>query len=310
VEEGIKEDVRTASEIDRILKENKEKYEKLEGVEKEIFDTHTLKSPYADSRIMWGEENSVINKLWVGIDVDTSELLMIKNITEGSRDKPLVIAHHPFGRAYTNFYEVMDMQADILSGEGVTSSVAQNLTRSRKSEVARKVSGANHFKAQDAARLLDIPVMNIHTPADNHVKAYLDKKIRREDPAKLKDLIEMLLEIPEYKDSAGKGQPPTVLNGDEKNKCGKIFVDMTGGTEGNHDILKDLVKSGVSTVVGMHMSEKHYKKAKEENLNVIIAGHISSDNIGLNLLLDKVIDKFGNIEIENFSGFIRVQRND
>ncbi|MDA3793354.1 MAG: NGG1p interacting factor NIF3 [Elusimicrobia bacterium] len=309
VKEGIKEDVRTSAEIDRILKENQEKYNKLDGIKKEIFDKHTLKSPYADSRIIWGNKDTQINKMWVGIDVDTSELLMIKSITENSDDKSVVIGHHPTGRSLSNFYEVMDMQTDILSGEGVTSSIAQNLTRSRKAEVARSVSAANHFKTQDAARLLKIPTMNIHTPADNHVKAYLDRKVKQEEPHRLKDLIDMLLEIPEYKDSAVKGQAPSILNGNKNNKCGKIFVDMTGGTEGNYKLLKDLVKSGVSTVVGMHMSEKHFKKAKEENLNVVIAGHISSDNIGLNLLLDKITDKFRDIAIEAFSGFVRVERN-
>ena len=80
--------------------------------------------------------------------------------------------HHPLGRAYSNFYEVMDMQADIISGMGVASSIADNLTRTRKAGVSRRVAPANHFRVQDAARILNINTMNIHTPADNHVKKY------------------------------------------------------------------------------------------------------------------------------------------
>ncbi|MBN2406300.1 MAG: NGG1p interacting factor NIF3 [Elusimicrobia bacterium] len=307
VAEGIKADPRPKKEIDRLLKSAAERYKGLKGVEKEIFDLHTLESPYADSRIIWGDPSADVSEVWAGIDVDTSELLMIKKITEKSRSKPVVIAHHPLGRAYTNFYEVMDMQSDVLQDLGVAAGVSDNLTRERKHEVARKVAPMNHMKARDAARILDIPVMNIHTPADNHVKKYLDGVVAKEKPGKLEDLIDLLLDVSEYRISARNGIAPQILTGNRKNRCGKIFVDMTGGTENDAGVLEKLVAAGVSTVVAMHMSEKHYEAAKKANLNVVIAGHMASDNIGLNLILDKI---FGpKVKINEFSGFTRVKRD-
>ena len=120
--------------------------------------------------------------------------------------------------------------------------------------------------------------------------------------------IDLLIDIEEYRISAKRGQPPRILTGNKDNRCGKIFVDMTGGTEGSPKILKDLVRNGISTIIAMHMSEKHYDTAKESNLNVVIAGHISSDNLGMNLLLDKIIRTLGVIKIIDFSGFTRVSR--
>ncbi len=307
VKEGIAVDPRSKEEIERILSERKEKYDKLEGIKKEIFDIHSLESPYADSRIIL-DTPSDVNEAWVGIDVDTSELLLVKKITENTERVPVVIGHHPIGRSYSNFYEVMDMQSDILQGMGVTASIADSLTGKRKAEVGRKVSGLNHFKTQDAAKILNIPTMNIHTPADNHVKKYLDDLFENKKPYKLKNLLDMLLQIPEYIKAAKNGNPPGILTGSEDNKCGKIFVDMTGGTEGDAKLLKNLVQSGVSTVVAMHMSDKHYEMAKDSNLNIVIAGHISSDNLGLNLLLDKILNKLGQIDIVEFSGFTRITR--
>ena len=38
----------------------------------------------------------------------------------------------------------------------------------------------------------------------------------------------------------------------------------------------------------MHLSEEHFAKVKENNINVVIAGHISSDNLGVKLLLDNI----------------------
>lgn len=57
----------------------------------------------------------------------------------------------------------------------------------------------------------------------------------------------------------------------------------------------------------MHLSEEHFKKVKDANLNVVIAGHISSDTLGLNLLLDK-IEKEEKFETISCSGFRRIRR--
>jgi putative NIF3 family GTP cyclohydrolase 1 type 2 len=82
---------------------------------------------------------------------------------------------------------------------------------------------------------------------------------------------------------------------------------MTGGTEGSKDIFERYAGAGVSTLVGMHLSEDGLEKAKKANLNVIVAGHISSDTLGLNLLFDEV-EKSWPIDIIAASGFERIRR--
>jgi len=58
--------------------------------------------------------------------------------------------------------------------------------------------------------------------------------------------------------------------------------------------------------VGMHVSEDHRKEAEAAHLNIVIAGHISSDSLGMNLFLDE-LEKRG-IEIVCSSGLTRVKR--
>ena len=59
----------------------------------------------------------------------------------------------------------------------------------------------------------------------------------------------------------------------------------------------------------MHMSEEHFKKVKDTSLNVVIAGHISSDTLGLNLLLDRLEKKAKErLETVDCSGFRRIRR--
>ena len=101
---------------------------------------------------------------------------------------------------------------------------------------------------------------------------------------------------------------PKVVVGDVKRRAGRVFVDMTGGTEGPKEIFERLTQAGVGTVVGMHLSEEHLKNIKQENMNVVIAGHIASDTLGLNLLLDKLVKKERALEITACSGFRRFKR--
>jgi putative NIF3 family GTP cyclohydrolase 1 type 2 len=157
------------------------------------------------------------------------------------------------------------------------------------------------------ASLLGIPMMCIHTPADNCVTNFLKKLFEKEKPERLKDMIKILKNIPEYKKSAKLQVPPKILNGSENNKCGKIFVEMTGGTEGAKEIFEKFANSGVSTLVGMHYSEEHLENAKKAKLNVIVAGHVSSDVLGLNVLFDE-IEKEKKLEFVGVSGFERIRR--
>jgi putative NIF3 family GTP cyclohydrolase 1 type 2 len=123
----------------------------------------------------------------------------------------------------------------------------------------------------------------------------------------LKDLVKLLRDIPEYEKSVRLQAPPKIISGKDSGSCGKIFVDMTGGTEGAGDIFDKLASGGVSTIVGMHMSEEHLTNAKKAGLNVVIAGHIPSDVLGLNLLLDRV-EQNERLDYACVSGFERIRR--
>jgi len=307
IEEGISHDPRGAEKVKLEIKRKKEEFEKMEGAKKEEFDEETLSNPYSDTRILNDTKKEVENIL-VGIDIETPELLLADRLRLQGKKIELALAHHPEGRAYANFYEVMGMQADILNKYGVPINIAEDLLAKRMKDVSRKVMPINHFRAVDAAELLDISFICVHTPADNFVTTYLQDLIDKKRPERVEDTIGLLKEIPEYKQSTARGNGPKVIVGSEKRRAGKIFVDMTGGTEGSEEALEKLSDSGVGTIVGMHMSEKHYQNAEKFHVNVVIAGHIASDTLGLNLLLDRAIKKFDSLNIISCSGFYRVNR--
>lgn len=261
---------------------------------------------YSDTRILYGNKSTNIKKLLVGVDMEVGELLLAEEIRNKS-GLDLVLAHHPEGRAYSLLHEVMQLQVDLLKQAGVSGIVAQKLLDERKNEVERRILPQNHSRCVDAARLLDMPFMCMHTPADNHVYQYLKKVMQAEKPDLLEDVIEILLGITEYRMAQENDAGPAIILGSPKRRVGKILFEMTGGTEGSKDVFEKLYKAGVRTLISMHLSEEHLKKAKDANLNAIIAGHISSDVLGLNLLLDK-IDKVEPLEVLGCSGFQRIKR--
>lgn len=301
---GIETDFRGKEGVMKILERKRKKYEKLSQKEKELFDLEALENPYLDTRIYNIAEDKEIKRILVGIHIEVEELLMTKAL--GNID--LVISHHPMGKGLANLADVMELQCDILNFYGVPINVAENLMKERIDEVARGIHALIHQKTVDAAKLLGINLMNVHTPTDNLVAKFLKEKIEKEKPERLSDLMDLLLSIPEYKEAVKIGAGPKITVGSPENRCGKIaLTEVTGGTEGSPKIYEKLAIAGIGTIVSMHQSEEHWKQAKEAHLNVIVAGHTPSDSLGMNLFLDE-LEKRG-IEIVPCSGLIRVSRN-
>ncbi|MFH1062611.1 MAG: NGG1p interacting factor NIF3 [Candidatus Omnitrophota bacterium] len=304
---GMRKDPRGSSIVAKELKALKVKYAALSKKQAEEFDIERLKNPYSDTRILHGSGNETIRNVLIGIDIDVGEVLLADRLIQKGKKIDLIIAHHPEGSALAALHQVMYMQADIVHLHGVPITIAEDLIKNRISEVERRLLPVNHTKTQDAARLLNIPLLCVHTPADNHVVCFLEQLFEKKNPETLEQIIDILKSIPEYQHAIKNNSGPKVVNGSDDSRPGKIFVDMTGGTEGSKDIFKNLAQAGIGTIVGMHLSEEHIKKAKKEHINVIIAGHISSDNLGLNLILDS-IETVQKLDVIACSGFVRVKR--
>ncbi len=300
---GIKNDFRSKKEIDEYLKRKKEEYEKLPKEEKKYFDKERLTNPYSDSRVHNDNGVKKIKKVLAGIDISVGGLNLAREL-----GADLIINHHPVGLALSGLDAVMDLQIDVMEKIGVPVNIAEKMIHKRISEVTRGLSPVNHFVTVDAARLLKMNLINIHTPADNLVAQFVTKQIEKFKPRYVGEVLEILNKIPEYQEAKKQGAGPILFSGNEKNRAGKIVAsEITGGTEGSKEIYQAMANVGVGTIIAMHQSEEHRKAAEDAHINVVIAGHISSDSIGMNLFLDE-LEKKG-IEIMPFGGLIRISRN-
>lgn len=307
VEEGIKEDPRTENQIKEELKDRKEDYEELEGPRKRFYDLDRLENPYDDSKVFHGAEEEV-SRLAVGIDIEVQELLLLDRLNEKNKEIDAVLGHHPEGRALARLHDVIGLQVDVLSEGGIPVSQAEGLVRPRSEEVKKSLHPQNHPRTPRAAELLGLPFMNIHTPADNHAYNFVDNHLNEGDPKTLGDALDALLEVPEYEWSLKYGMGPQIHSGDKGNRVGKIGVfGFTGGTDLGDEVIEKMTESGVDTLVAMHATKDQIETAEENDINIITAGHMPSDSIGLNLILDKAEEEF-DLDFLELSGFERVKR--
>jgi len=300
---GMESDFRGKEGVKKLLDSKKQKFSKMSEKEKAEFDKDALENPYLDTAIYNIADDKEIKRVLVGIDIGPDEILMAKHLD----DIDLVIAHHPVGKGLANLADVMHLQADVYNYYGVPINVAEGLMKERISEVARGVNASNHQRTVDAAKLMKVNLMNSHTPCDNLAAKFLKDLIENKNPQTVEEVINILKEVPEYKEAMKIGVGPKIFVGSADNRCGKIAMfEITGGTEGSPKLYEKMAQAGIGTSVAMHISEEHKKEAELAHINIVIAGHISSDSLGVNLFMDE-LEKQG-IEIIPCSGFTRFSR--
>ena len=307
VEAGMEADPRSTTELERVMAASARAYGKLDEEERPYFDTERLTNPYADTRIAAGDPELEVRGLITGVDMETAEVLLADRLREKGAPIDLVFAHHPEGPGFARLDEVMHMQADLWAAQGVGLGAADSLISKRASEIRRHFMPYNHYRAVQSAELMGFAVMSCHTPADNSVQRFVQRFIDESAPETLEDIVRSLRTIPEYDHAARKGYGPELVLGEGHHRPGRIVVDMTGGTEGPTDAFNRLSAAGVDTLVGMHYGEEHRKRAEELHMNLVIAGHISSDTLGMNLILDRIESQ--GVEVFCTSGIVRVRRS-
>jgi len=298
---GIQSDLRGRQGVGKALKQVKSKYQNLSKEIKAEFDQEKLTNPYSDTRILFDSKNQ-IKKILAGVDIGTGEMLLAEKLACDT-----VISHHPLGLALAELSDVMHLQASVLAQYGVPINVAEGVLKERIEEVSRGVAPINHNRTVDSAKLLNINLICVHTPCDNLAADFLDKFIKLKKPEKVGQIIKALREIPEYKEAIRLKAGPRIFVGSEEASAGRIaLTEITGGTEGAKEIYEKMAQAGLGTVIGMHLAEEHRQEAQKAHINVVIAGHMSSDSLGINLFLDELENK--GLEVITCSGIIRVKR--
>lgn len=308
IEMGIKADPRGQGGVKKFLSRIEKDYADLSAKKKKTFDDETLKNPYSDTRILYGDRKKTIQRVMVGIDAGVAEVLLADRLTEKGNKIDLLISHHPSGQALAGLHEVMDVQVDMFAEAGVPVNVADSLFQERKSDIQRGIGPVNHARSVDAARLLDVPLMAVHTVWDNIGNDFMKKYLSEKTFDITGEILNHINEIPEFIESTKGKAGPSIVSGNEKSRAGKVVVSFTGGTNPSKQLYIEMAKAGVGTLVEMHVPNEAVKELRKLHINVIDTGHMAADSIGANIFLDQ-LEKKG-IEVVPCSGLIRIKRKE
>ncbi len=306
VDWGMKADPRGVDVVKKNLAKAKKEYVEMPAKKKKYFDLESLINPYSDSRILYGDPKKQVKKLLAGIDAEAAEVLMVDRLNEKGEKIDLLISHHPDGHALASLYEVMDIQIDMFADAGVPINVAHALFEERKGEVQRRFNPLNHARTVDAARLMKIPLMALHTIWDNMGNDFMQKHLAKREFETAGDVLEYVQEVPEFVEAMKGKSGPSLVSGSTNRRAGKVVVGFTGGTNPSVKLYEQLAKAGVGTLVEMHVGEDAVKKLRELHINVIDAGHMAADSIGANLFLDELEKR--RVESVACSGLVRIKR--
>lgn len=307
IEMGIKSDPRGKEAVLRLFPKLKKEFEDLPEKKKKYFDKESFTNPYSDSRILYGDPKKQIKKVMAGIDAEAAEVLLADRLNQKGEGVDLLISHHPSGHALASLDEVMDIQVDMFAEAGVPVNVAHALFDERRQVVKRRFGPMNHSRAVDAAKLLDVPLLALHTIWDNLGHQFVVNYLKRKKFETVGEILDYLSEIPEFIEAIKGKSGPSIVSGSEKRRAGKVVVGFTGGTSPSKELYMEMAKAGVGTLVEMHVPEEAVEELKKLHINIIDCGHMAADSIGANIFLDE-LEKKG-IEVIPCSGLIRVKRN-
>ncbi len=303
---GSKADPRGAAGVAKFLARIKKDYDELPAKKKDFFDKEALTNPYSDCRILFGDPKAQVKKLMAGIDAGVADLLLLDRLNEKGDDIDLLISHHPSGHALASLHEVMDIQIEMFEEAGIPVNVAHSLFEERKGEVRRRIDPRNHGQDVDAARLLNVPFLVIHTIWDNLGNQFMRNYLGKKKFDTVGEIVDEIEKLPEFIEAKRGKAGPAIISGIPKSRVGKLFISFTGGTNPSKELYIELAKAGVGTIVDMHLPEEALTELKKLHINVINTGHMASDSIGANIFLD-ALEKRG-VKIVACSGLIRVKR--
>lgn len=306
LKKAIAADPRGEKGVKKYLAGINKEYADLPEAAKKHYHQDRLTNPYVDSGILVDNGIKTVKRVVAGIDLTEPEVLMANELNRQGKTVDLLIAHHPVGKTRAHLAEVMSMGVDVFMSYGVPVHLAEKTMEERQREIVRWTHAANHNKPVDIAQILGINFIVTHTITDNMVDAFMNQYLAEKKPETVKDIIDALHELPEYQYAREHGYGPTIFSGSPKHRVGKYMLEMTGGTNPSSKVYDEFSRAGLSTMVSMHMPDDSYKVANQNMLNVVVAGHMPSDSLGMNLFLDE-LEKQG-IEVIPAGGLIRVSR--
>jgi hypothetical protein len=212
-----------------------------------------------------------------GLDIGAGELLMAQEMGYDA-----VIAHHPVGTTY-QAWRVFERHVGLLMGAGVPEEAARAAVAPKLEQLRLRGMVANYEQVPQAARLLEMPFLNIHCPLDELGRRVMQRTVNavlaQSPSATVTDVVEALAGLP----AAHRAQTGVeALLGDPEAPAGKVVVAHGALTNGGYEIARAYFTHGVDTVIYIHIGAADLKRLREhEDGQLIVTGHLMGDAVGI-----------------------------
>ena len=253
----------------------------------------------ADSQV-YVESDGDVGRLLFGVDITLAEILWAQQNRFDA-----VVVHHPLGdRARTRFADVVHRQVEQMEAEGIGRAAAERAVSARLEAIHRSTHMGNVDALVDGARLMGMPLCNVHLPCDIMGRTAIVEMLRRRAApgATVGEAIGWFDEFPEYR--RGHARPEAWVGSDDR-ELGRWTVAMAGGTNGGFPVFSEYFAAGVDTIFAMHIAEDdlhRLRAAAEPGDTLVVTGHMTTDSIGINALITELEGR--GIEVVRTSGVV------
>ena len=240
-----------------------------------------FKSVPADSEIH--VKGRGLRRVLVAIDVGISELLLARSL-----DCDAVIAHHPAGgKARLEGYKVFLRHIEQMRQAGVPLEIAREAVKNNYRTLELQHHPDNYDQTTSAAKKIGMPLVSVHSPCDEIGRKVIIREIRDlDEDSSVQELVSKIGTFPEFRKAKSRIE---VRLGSSMERTGKVAISHACFTNGGYDVAKAYFQNGTGTLCYIHISEPDLTKLASENSgNMIVLGHIASDWLGINRLLQEL----------------------
>lgn len=264
----------------------------LMGISLEMAD---LAAPPPDSAVYY--PGSGIRRVLIGVDIGPGELLFARQYGFDA-----VIAHHPLG--LVDAWRCYRTHVDHMIRAGVPRAEAEAAIAPRLEALQLRGQSENFDRMGSLARLLDMPLLNIHQPLDEVgrrlLQATIDSCLAAHDGATLREVADALDALPAF-----RAAPTRVLIplGDPDAPAGRVVMSLGAYTNGGHAVAAAYFRHGVDTVAYIHLDPAELAALRAGGRGqLLVTGHIAGDAVGINAYIER-LEAMG-LEVVRISGAI------
>jgi hypothetical protein len=257
-----------------------------------------------------------IRRLIFTMDANVGLLHMAKQLGYDA-----VVGHHPCG-VLLKRGEVYWRHIDLLEEHGIAREKAMTALGESIEVAVRRIENRRfrmlYYESPnqtvlevDAARMLNLPFMNIHNPLDEKgrriMQSKMDEAALKNPHLKLGDVLKLIEELPEARYARDAyGISPHISIGQPSSEAQKV-VFVHGALSAPHaEIVKFYWENGCKTVIALHSEFENLERLrKERHGNLVLTGHFLGDSLGMTPFIHALREK--GVEVVCMGGIIDVQ---